>query len=65
MTVNNVINAVPVPTNVVLGYYDGDKPISLETFQEIFLELRALKKENKRLMKKLKEYEPDEDELID
>lgn len=62
MTANMIATATP--TDTILGYYDGDKPICLETFQELFLEVRKLKAENKRLAKRLKSYEPDEDEII-
>ncbi len=45
----------------VLGYYEDDKPVTVEAFQELFLEVRKLRRANRALKKKLEQYE----ELMD
>lgn len=57
MTATKTMNRKTAKLNSVIGYFEGDKPITLEAFEELFIEVRQLRKANKALLRKLEKYE--------
>jgi hypothetical protein len=46
-----------IANSPILGYYEDDKPITLEAFESLFLEVRQLRRANKALARKLEKLE--------